>query len=203
MKKVSLKLNRRSVPNKVEFAGITVLQMTGNPYFTTPNPTLISVTNASTAADVAYKKSQVGGPKDTEDMHAKVIVLDALLTALGNYVEFIANQTPANAEAIISSAGIQMKSRGSINIPILFADKGTTPASVKLRRKSGGQRVAYKWQYSKDPFGDATWVNAGESTIASFEIDGLELMKRYWFRVAIVKGTSQGEFTDPVTFVIS
>jgi hypothetical protein len=74
---------------------------------------------------------------------------------------------------------------------------------VKLRRKSGGPRVAYKWQYSPDPFSDVSWVNAGESTIASFEIDALQAMKRYWFRVAIVKGTSQSEFTDPVTFVIS
>ncbi|MGQ0827477.1 MAG: hypothetical protein ACT4ON_03675 [Bacteroidota bacterium] len=38
MKQVVLKLNKRSVPDKIEFAGIIVLQMTNNPHFSSPNP---------------------------------------------------------------------------------------------------------------------------------------------------------------------
>jgi hypothetical protein len=203
MKKVSLKLSRRSVPNKIEFAGIIVLQVTANPFFTTPSPTLANITNATAVLDAAYKKAQVGGPKDTEDMYAKELLLDKLLTAIGSYVEYTANLNPANAETIILSAGLAVKTKSTINIPILSADKGNLPNSVKLRRKSEKPRVAYKWQYSADPFSETSWVHAGDSTIASFEINGLEPMKRYWFRVAVVKGSSQGEFTDPVTFVIS
>jgi hypothetical protein len=204
MKKVALRLSKRSVPNKIELAGIIVLQMTANPFFTTPSPTLASITAANTALDLAYKKAKVGGPKDTEDMRAKQVILEQLLTAEGNYVEFIANQTPANAETIILSTGMEVKNQGSINIPILFAGKGSTPFSVKLRRKAEGPRVAYKWQYSADPFEDTSWIDAGESTVATFEISSpLEVTTRYWFRVAVIKGTIHENFSDPVTFVIS
>jgi len=203
MKKVSLKLNRRSVPDKIEFAGIIVLQMTGIPYFKLPVPPLKDIFVANTALEAAYKKAQVGGSKDTEDMYAKEIVLDQLLTALGGYVEFIANQDPLNAEAIILSAGMSVKGRGSVNIPILTASQGIKSTTVKLRRKSEGPRVAYKWQYSKDPFSDTSWVDAGESTVATFEINDLEPLKRYWFRTAVIKGTIREMFSAPVTFVIS
>ncbi|MGQ0827478.1 MAG: hypothetical protein ACT4ON_03680 [Bacteroidota bacterium] len=102
-------------------------------------------------------------------MYAKEKVLDRLLTAEGNYVENIANLTPETAEVVILSAGMEVKSKGSINIPILSASKGSEPFSVKLRRKSEGPGVAYKWQYSPDPFEEDTWIDAGDSTIASFK----------------------------------
>ncbi|MGQ0829235.1 MAG: hypothetical protein ACT4ON_12675 [Bacteroidota bacterium] len=204
MKKVSLKLNRRSVPDKIEFAGIIVQQMTNNPYFSSPNPSLSSITFAADTLETAYKKAQVGNTKDTEDMYAKEKVLDRLLTAEGNYVENIANLTPETAEVVILSAGMEVKSQGSINIPVLSASKGTVPFSVKLRRKSEGPRVAYTWQYSPDPFEEDTWQDAGDSTVATFEISTpLEQAKRYWFRVAVIRGTVQEDFSDPVTFVIS
>ncbi|MGQ0829678.1 MAG: fibronectin type III domain-containing protein [Bacteroidota bacterium] len=136
-------------------------------------------------------------------MRAKETMVDQLLRAIANYVEYIANLDAPNAETIILSAAMAVKKQGSINIPILAANNGNVPNSVKLRRKSAGRGVAYKWQYSPDPFTDASWVLAGESTVASFEIDLLEPLKRYWFRVAIVKGITQNEFSDPVTFVIS
>lgn len=204
MKKVALKLSTRSVPDKIEFAGIIVLQMTGNPHFATPNPSLASITFAANVLETAYKKAKVGGPKDTEDMYAKEKILDQLITAEGSYVEYTANLSPNNTEVIILSAGMEVKSQGSINIPILSASKGTEPFSVKLRRKSEGPGVAYKWQYSEDPFEVDTWKDAGDSTVATFEISSpLEQMKRYWFRVAVIRGTLQDNFSDPVTFVIS
>ncbi len=203
MKKVALKLGTRSVPDKIEFAGILVLQMSGNPYFTNPSPTLASIISANTALELAYKKAQVGGPKDTEDMRAKETILDQLITAEGGYVEFIANQDSLNAETIILSAGMEVKIQGSINIPLLAAESGIEPNSVKLRRKSEGSGVAYLWQYSEDPFSDTSWRDAGKSTVATIEVEGLAPMKRYWFRVATVKGITESGFSDPVTFVVS
>jgi len=204
MKKVALKLSTRSVPDKIEFAGTIVLQMTNNPHFQTPNPSLASITFAANVLDTAYKKAQVGGPKDTEDMYVKEKILDQLLTAEGSYVEYTANLSPNNTEVIILSAGMEVKSQGSINIPVLSASKGSVPFSVKLRRKSEGPGVAYKWQYSKDPFSIESWIDIGESTVATFEISSpLEQMERYWFRVAVIRGRVQEDFSNPVTFVIS
>ncbi|MBI2272112.1 MAG: fibronectin type III domain-containing protein [Bacteroidetes bacterium] len=203
MKKVVLKLKERSVPNKIDFARSVVLQMTGNPNFTTPNPALASITTAANDVDAAYVKALNGGPQDTADMRNKEAVLDQLLMAEGYYVEIIANEIPATAEATILSAGMSVKQTGSINISMLSVTQGSVPGSVKLRRKAEGRGVVYKWQMSDDPFSNASWKDAGEGSLASFEIVGLRPVTRYWFRVAVIDGNVQGEFSDPVTFVVS
>ena len=61
----------------------------------------------------------------------------------------------------------------------------------------------YKWQMSADPFTEKSWTDAGEGSLAAFEITGLAPVTRYWFRVALITGNEQGEFSDPVTFVVS
>jgi len=203
MKKVNLSLSKRSVPSKIEFARSVVLQMTGNAHFTAPNPALSNITAAANALDAAYVKAQNGGVQDTADMHAKEDALDQLLTAEGSYVEVIANGIPATAEATILSAGMDVKQTGSINIPILSVTQGSVAGSVKLRRKAEGRGVVYKWQKSPDPFTGTSWINAGEGALASFEITGLTSVTRYWFRVAVITGNVQGEYSDPVTFVVA
>jgi len=205
MKKVVLKLKERSVPNKIEFARSVVLQMNGNANFATPNPALSSLNSAANSLETAYVKAQNGGPQDTADMHAKEDSLDLLLTAEGSYVETTANANSVTddvAEATILSAGMDVKKTGSINIPILSVTQGEEPGSVKLRRKAEEGSV-YKWQMSVDPFSNSSWRDAGEGSLATFEITGLTPVTRYWFRVALITGNVQGEFSDPVTFVVS
>ena len=205
MKKVVLKLDKRSVPNKIEFARSVVLQMTGNPHFITPNPALASIDSAANDLETAYVKAQNGGPQDTADMRAKEEALDLLLTAEGGYVETTANANSADDEvaiAIILSAGMDVKRTGSVNIPILSVKQGDKPGSVKLRRKAEEGSV-YKWQMSADSFTKSGLTDAGEGSLATFEITGLTPVTRYWFRVALITGNVQGEFSDPVTFVVS
>jgi hypothetical protein len=202
MKKVSLKLSNFSVPEKVEFARSIALQMTGNSYFENPNPATATITTAADNLAVSYIKAQHGGVQDTAAMRAKEEVLDQILTAAGYYVEITANLVPATAEAAILSAGMNVRQTGNINIPILSVFKGSVIKSVKLRRKAAGRSVVYKWQISTDPFSDTSWTDAGEGSLATFEITNLKSVTRYWFRVAVIVGNVQGEFSDPVTFVV-
>lgn len=205
MKKVSLKLAKRSVPNKIEFARSVVLQMNGNANFPSPNPALSFINTAAGDLETAYIKAQNGGPQDTADMHEKEDSLDLLLTAEGGYVETTANANNTAddvATAIILSAGMNVKAQGSINIPILSVTQGDEPGSAKLRRKAELGAV-YKWQMSVDPFSNSSWTDAGEGSLATFVITELTPVTRYWFRVALIKGNVQEEFCDPVTFVVS
>jgi len=127
------------------------------------------------------------------------------LTAEGGYVETTANANNADDEvaiAIILSAGMDVKKQGAINIPILSVKQGEEAGSVILRRKAEEGSV-YKWQMSLDPFTNSSWTDAGKGSLATFEITGLTPVTRYWFRVALITGNVQGEFSDPVTFVVS
>jgi hypothetical protein len=203
MKKVSLSLGRRSVPEKIEFARSVVLQMTGNTHFSEPNPALSLITAGANDLEEAYVKAQNGGGPDTADMNNKEAALDQLLTAEGYYVEVTANKVAATAQTTILSAGMDVKQPGNIHIPLLSVSPGSVPHSVKLRRKAEGRGVVYKWQMSADPFTDSSWTDAGEGTLATFEIRNLKPVTRYWFRVAVITGNVQAEFSDPVTFVVS
>jgi len=148
-------------------------------------------------------KAQTGGTQDTADMYTKENVLNQLLTAEGFYVETVANKIEATAEATILSAGMDVRQTGSINIPILSVSQGTGSGTAKLRRKAEGRGVVYKWQMSGDPFTDTSWADAGEGSLATFEVTGLRPVTRHWFRVAVITGNEQNEFSDPVTFVVS
>ena len=201
MKKVVLKLATRSIPNKIEFGRTVALQMTGNPHFPSPNPSLAVISTAATGLENAYLLARTGGTDETAAMYAAEKELDRLLTEEGHHVEGVANAAPDNAVAIILSAGMEVKRLGAINIPVLSVKKGGAANSVLLRRKAV-RRAAYVWQYSPDPFGTDSWVDAGESTIATMLIENLEPLRRYWFRVAIVKRREQQPQSDPVTFVV-
>ena len=203
MKKVSLKLSSRSVSNKIGFGGSVILQTTGNDYIPTTLDGLAELPAAVSALSLSSERAATGGKADTDDMYAKEHAFDLIMTRVGNAVQSIANDSPDLAEAIISSTGIDVMRTGANKaIPTLSVKKGEAPNTVLVRRKSLGL-VVYKWEYSLDPFGAATWVSAGESTVASITIEGLDSLKRYWFRVATIKGHTQSEFSDPVTFVVA
>ena len=202
MKKVVLKLSQLSIPAKIGKARSIIMQMTGNAYFSSPSPTLLGVTNATDAAEAAYNKAIDGTPADTADMYAMMRILETQLTALAGYVEYIANQSgnPQTAIDIILSSGMEVRKQGSVNVPILAATADKNNAGVvKLRRKAI-RGSAYAWEYSEN---QTDWTKAGESTIASFTIAGLESLKRYYFRVATIKRQQQSEWSDAVTFVVS
>jgi len=202
MKKVVLRLSQFSISARISFARSVILQMTGNVSFSSPTPTLAGFTNAVNAAETAMNIAVNGTPADTADMYAKVRIMETQFTALAGYVEYIANQSgnPQTAIDIILSAGMQVKKQGAINIPILAVTALPGSAGVvKLRRKAIAGS-AYVWQFSEN---QTDWTDAGESTIASFTIAGLESLKRYYFRVATIKRQAQSEWSDTVTFVVS
>ena len=201
MKKVVLKLSQLSIPAKIGKTRSIILQMTGNPFFPSPTPTLAVLTASTNAAETAYNKAVNGTPTDTADMRVKLRVMEQQLTALAGYVEFIANQNAETAVEVILSSGMGVKKQGPVNIPILGATGVKDSAGVvRLRRKALRDRVAYVWEQSEN---GTDWNKAGESSIARFDISGLQSLRRYYFRVATVKRQAQSEWSDAVTFVVS
>jgi hypothetical protein len=202
MTKVKLGLNELSVPKKIVFAENIVLQMTNNAWFQDPNPKLTDVTDAITVLSDKAAKALKGGASATQQMYEAEKKLVQLLIPLGYYVETIANANPDQADAIIVSAGMQVRSKGKINIPILSVKAGAEPGAAIVRRKA--QRgYAYHLQYSTAPNDNETWVDVATSTLAKIKVEGLVSLTRYYFRVALIKGSVQEDYCDPITFVVS
>lgn len=204
---VSLKLSQQSVPAKIENARHYVTVMTGNPNFTTPSPTLASITTAVNNLETAYNNALGGGKVLTSLMHDKETILDNLVTQLSHYVEGIAN----GSETIILSAGMNVKApTGPRGIIGFLIKKGDQVGELKLSTKSQAHH-AYIWQMVADPLPDETegidpthtWEQIGVTVKASFVKDELEVGEKYWFRVATVGKDGQNSWSDPLGKMVS
>lgn len=182
---VALGISGLPIPQKIVRTRFFVTSMTGNANFTTPSPTLASITTSVNALETASMAALGGGVDDTANMHTKEAALDLLLKSLGGYVESIANNSPANAEAIILSAGMSVKGKGG-KVAHDFEVKVTNnPGEVKLTHQ-GVKRGAYEYQMTTDPTNESSWVKIYTGTRGTFTKSGLVSGTRYFFRSMII-----------------
>ena len=201
MKKVKLNLSRISIPQKVTLGNGVKSKMTTNSNFATPSPTLTELGTATgdlkTASDNAVKGTQ----EQTEIMYAKEHSFDIIMTGIGSYVERIANLSTDNTSAIILSAGLEEKKKGTIDLPPIR--EGPFPISCYLYAKGQKGKVGYKFQISEDPATENSFTDLATTTVVKLLVtDGLVFGKKYWFRVAIIKGSVTGAYSDPISFLI-
>lgn len=202
--KTNLMLNSMSVPQLVAFAQHMVSKMTGNSFFATPSPLLPAVTTATTALQSAYDNAQGGGPAQTALMHQKREALEILLTAEGHYVEDRAND-PANAatgaEAIILSAGINIKQTHSRQKNVFTASAGKTHGSAVLVAASA-ERGAHDWQYTLNPDQADSWIQVDQTIKATVTISGLEKLKTYYFRHRLILTDGAKSWDGPIELLV-
>lgn len=197
--KVVLGLARLSIPQKIVLARFIVSSMTGNGHFANPFPLLSAITAAINALEQAAIAAAGGGKDETAVMHEKEIILDGLLTNEGLYVEIIANDTPAEAESIILSAGMKPKKVTVRKAREFHAKHGEIPGQVKLSTKYF-KNAAFIWQYKVTT--DVAWVSAPQTNKASTVISGLSSAIRYSFRVAVLKSNVLGGWSDVVELIV-
>src|SRR5690348_10607894 len=112
--KVKLALDKKTVDTKVEFGRTVHDEMTGNANFTAPSPTLTALKSATDGLEAANILRASGAHLAVADLHAAVEVFDVIMTALGAYVDNVAQGN----ESIILSAGMETrKQRSPVGIP--------------------------------------------------------------------------------------
>lgn len=192
-----LGLSRLTIPQKIELGRFIVTSMTGNPNFTTPSPTLASITTNVNALETAYIAARGGGPDETSAMHARELTLEFSLNALVCYVQPIANANPANAETIILSAGMQVKKSPSPRPNGFRAAYNGNPGEVLLRTDYE-KGCSFIWQRSLTPYVEESWVTMHVGTQSKFVATGLTRGTLYYFRVA--KANKHGQ--NPWSLVV-
>ncbi len=207
---VALKLDEKSVPEKIQFGRHVVTKMTGNPNFGAPlppNPPLADVTTASDELETAWDNRK-NVEEGTAIVHEKETAFDAVLTPLGHYVEDVANQTPATAKSIIQSAGMEVKAVsepvGDLPAPEnMKADFGDEEGKIELDSDNVKGASAYVWNVSPDPIAPGSWEMMGDfeslSTASKFTWEDLVPGDKYHFRGAAVGAAGRGAWSDPVT----
>lgn len=203
MKKVKVLLDfiRLAVAEKIAFYRTILSCLTDNGTF--PNPD-VSLTDAITAVDILENSSIAandGSRTAISIMHDNEEKADNIFRTLAAYVDRIA----AGDDTKILSSGFHIsKQPVAIQKAPLTADDGANSGSVKLIAKAVDKAGAYIWQHAKDtmPETDSQWNHSGTSTRSNYELSGLAVASKYYFRVAAVTPDGTSDFSSPVMKVV-
>lgn len=175
-------------------------KMTGNANFATPNPPLAEVTTALTEYQLALAQAQNGGTEKTALKRFKRNKLEALLIALGTYV-----QTTAKSQdyLIISSGFTPFKTRtprGLLDKPRDFSvETGPNPGSVVLSVRKVNGADKYLFEHAHAPITETTQWTVDIRSSRNFTVEGLTSGEQYAFRVTGIGTNPTRVYTDVIT----
>jgi len=189
-----------SVPQKIAKAREIKSKMTGNVFFPAPDPSLTDLGNKATLLEDAQTDADTGNHAAVAHMHTVEFDLGIMVRNEANYVEKVANADFENGEEIIKSGGYRPR-KVTVRAPRVFkAVSKKVPGEVKLSIAKQ-KRASYVWQHSAN--GTDGWITAGTTTDkASFTFGGLTSGARVYFRMAVIIGGAQGEWSNIISIII-
>ena len=206
MAKVKLSLNKLTPDEILALTNQIITAMTGNANFTTPNPSLASVTtlkNTATTKVAAQKAAQLAALQATND---RDVALNALTTALG-LLALNVESTSGGDAVKIQSAGMTVKSPATpqtvptqvLNLAVSNSDnEGELDAQWDPVRSA----KTYQVQISPDPITTTSWRDVTPSSVSKTVIEGLTSGTRIWVRVRAINKKGQGPWSDPATKIV-
>jgi hypothetical protein len=194
-----------NVPTKnadVIVYGTNIVQnMTTNPSFPTPTPsvaTILAAVNDLHTAETATLSRTKGAATVRNDKRAALV---ALLQQLRAYVQTVADATPENGAAIIESSGLAVRKVTTRGKRPFGAKQGTLSGSAQVTAVSAGSRASYEWQSSID--GGKTWVAAPSTTRGKTTITGLPPGTSVQFRyLSVTPKGGQSDWSQPTSLIV-
>ncbi|MFZ4455452.1 MAG: hypothetical protein ACOYOT_04455 [Bacteroidales bacterium] len=203
MKKVKVVVDfiQFSVAAKIVFYRNVIDKLTDNATFPTPDTPLEGANAAVDKLETSYLAAQDGSRTAIAAMHSDEEAADNLFRILAAYVDRVA----AGDEVILLGSGFHLsKQPAPATKSALTVADGAHSGSVKLIAKAVDKAGAYLWQYAKDaqPDTDAGWTLAATSTQSTYELSGLSVATKYYFRMAAITPSGQTDYTPAVLKVV-
>lgn len=203
MKKIKVILDfiKFSVAEKTAFYRNIIAQLTGNDVYNNPDVSMIDAKMSVDNLESAFLAARDGGHTAISTLHDNVAAADTVFRMLAAYVDRIA----AGDETKILSSGFHVsKQPVSSQKATLTVNDGVNSGAVKLVAKAVEKAGAYIWQYAKEilPEIDSGWTMVDSSTRASYDLSGLAVATKYYFRVAAVTPDGVTDFSAPVMKIV-
>ena len=190
------------------YAQNIVSNMTTNPFYVDPKPTLASIQGLITLYSAALLKSLDGNKADTANKNATRAHLEDGLSSLGNYV----NLTAANDLVQLESSGFHISKVptpvGILEAPILQMTFGNNPGEVGYNISSDPKASDYVILYTTlpAPVNDADWHSKLVSSSKGI-LTQLDHKKDYIFKAAATSPEANKRnvynFSNPVEQYVS
>jgi hypothetical protein len=189
----------RQTPNLINYARRVVTDMTNNPFFPKPAPSLAEITSATNdleAAEAQALKRAHGAAATRDDKRSALV---AKLEALRGYVQNVADADSLNAATIITSASMSVRKASVHQQRVFTLQPGPVAGSVKARVPSAAPRAAYDWQYSGDA--GKTWIALPTTVQTRTTLSGLP-PGTYLFRFRVVTRTGTGDWSSALSITL-
>ena len=188
------------VPQLIKVTQAIIAAQTSNPHIPSPSPPLATLT---AALDVlvtteAATKTRAAGTVAAPNV-ARTNLLSLLNASKAN-VQQLADLTPAQAEAIITSAGMGVRKTPGHTKPPFAAKPGAVSGTVVLAARAAAVRASYEWEWSGD--GGKTWTTVPPTLQAKTEIPGLPVATTVQFRFRAVTKAGAGDWSLPTSLLV-
>lgn len=200
--KIKLDLQGITVPDKVQFMRQVVTQMTGNANFTTPAPTLASITAKALTLELSFNAQQTAqqaAKTATTNLGTAEDAADAALNSLANYVE----EAVSGDTAKIESAGMTTRApkTPTTSLPApqnLSLTAGDNDGELEAQWDRVDKSKNYEVQISDDPPTANSWTHAKTTTKSKTTLPGQPSGAKKWVRVrALGPKEITGPWSDP------
>ena len=207
MSKPKLGLQNKTPDEIVAMTNVIITAMTGNANFTTPNPTLASVTTLKTTAATkiaAYNSSLAATDTALADRDAAIAALSNALTLLAAYVE-----NASGGDAVkIESAGMDVRNPATPIGPMpqvqnLVVEASEFEGKVDVSWAPPRGAICFELQSSEDPNTPASWVLKDVSARSATSLNSFASGSKVWVRVrAVGAENNKGPWSDPAAKIV-
>jgi hypothetical protein len=144
--------------------------MTGSAFFAALAAKLATLLTNIGNLTTAHNGTKTNPPTfTTADRDGRLLIVQNNLRSLRMDVQEIADATPADAEEIITAAGMKVKRQGTINKQDFVVKDGSVSGNAKLVAKGNRVRSAHDWAMSMD---GTNWISITPTLAANTEISG-------------------------------
>jgi hypothetical protein len=188
------------VPKLIKVAQAIIAALTGNPHIPNPNPTVPALTTAldTLVTTEAATKTRAVGTVPARNV-ARTNLLSLLQASKAN-VQQLADLSPEQAEAIVTSAGMAIRKTAAHTKPPFAAKPGAISGTVVLAARAAAVRASYEWEWSGD--GGKTWNAVSPTLQAKTEIAGLPVATSVQFRYRAVTKAGAGDWSQPTSLLV-
>jgi hypothetical protein len=188
------------VPQLIRVAQAIIAALTSNPHIPSPNPSVPSLTTAldTLVTTEAATKTRAAGTVPARNV-ARTNLLSLLQASKAN-VQQLADLSPEQAEAIVTSAGMAIRKTAAPTKPPFAAKPGAISGTVVLAARAAAVRASYEWEWSGD--GGKTWNAVSPTLQAKTEIAGLAVATIVQFRYRAVTKEGVGDWSQPTSLLV-
>ena len=200
--RVSLAFVKRTVALLLLFGRNVVTMMTGNPAFTTPFPTLASVT---TALDTLETTAEAALDRSRQAIANRNAAMAAVLSLLRQLAAYVQSHSVGDVAVLISSGFEPVKGStpiGPLQTPYTaILRQGPTSGSIRARNPKIKGAYSYNWRVALAS-APTVFLQEVQTTAARYTFEGLTPGQTYIVQVSAVGAAGETSWSAITSMMV-